>query len=247
MNETMQIMIAALPRYAELNEEQRAALLRGSASARALDDDEADALIAALAEYSGATLKAATTLTTALLEHWAQRARVLARERGPTSFATPTRDHIAKLYNDLRQSPPAAWTLLGALAAGRGRHDLTLLAELLATAPPADAPQMAVALGPLFQRTDYDPAALFPRLLDALVHKHLAGPGLDLANYLMRKELVSAHPAAPRAAELVSLLGALVQRLAQIEESPDAAGRTAQEVGGIVAESLPLAVALCDT
>jgi hypothetical protein len=123
---------------------------------------------------------------------------------------------------------------------------LALIAELLASDPPEDSAQLAAALSPLFRHRDYDPSALFPRLFDALAHKHLAGGILDLANYLAREQIVAEHPARPLRRELASLLGSLVQELAMIEENPDRAAGDARGLSAIIEESLPLTVSLCD-
>jgi hypothetical protein len=246
MNAELQLLLSQLPAYATLQVQEQEECVRESVTLREADDASVVATIDALARLSPAQLEDAEPLVLALLQHLAQRARNHAKEAGPVSYPPATRDAMAKLYNHLQSSPAAGWAIVGWLAASRGRAELALLADLLASAAPVDDPHLAVALGPLFQRTDYDATALFPRLLDALSHPQLAGAILDLANYLTRAERLDEHPAKPRSKELIALLGALVQRLMQVEEAPDAGGRTPRDVADIIAESLPLAVSLCD-
>lgn len=246
MNEAVDALLKLVPDFAHLTERERNTALRSSALVRSVDDASIEHVVHTLALLSREQQQAARPLVEATLQHAAQRARSASRSAKPAALTPAVRDDIAKLYNDLRDWPSAAWSLLGWLAATRGQAELALLADLLVSAPPSDAPQLAVALGPLFQRVDYDPAALFPRLLDALANPQLAGAVLDLANYLTRQERVPRHPASTRSAELTALLGEIVQRLARIEEDPDAAGRTPREVADMIAESLPLAVSLCD-
>lgn len=245
-SEEQKVWQSRLEAFASLTSAEREQALRSAASLAAADDTAADTLLAQLDALDDDALQRALPLVTAVIEGLTQRARLQRRQTGTPSLSPPSRERIARLYGRLQPSPRAAWGLIGWLAAARGPDDLALLAELLAASPPGEAPQLAAALGPLFRPEEYDPQPLFPRLLDALVHKHLAGPVLDLANYLTREGRLSTHPAAGRTKELISLLGALVQRLGTIEEKPDADSRTAQQVGSIVAESLPLAVSLCD-
>lgn len=247
MNTVIAALIEELSKFANYTERERAAVIRASAALRTATDEEVTAIVDALVALDAAQRNVIEPLVSNLLQHIAQRARIAARTSPPTSLSPELRDSILSLYNDLRAFPATSWSLLGWLAAARGRDELKLLAELLSVDPPADSPLLPAALGPLFQRADYDATALFPRLLDALAHPHLAGAVLDLANYLTREERVPAHPAQARSAELIALLGALVQRLTQIEEAPDAGGRTPREVGTIIAETLPLAVSLCDS
>lgn len=246
MNDAVTALLKLFPDYARLTERERNTALRSSALLRAVDDDAIVTVATSLAVLSPSELVAAQPLVEAVLQHIAQRARQASRTTKPVALPTQQLETISKLYNDLRDSAPASWALLGWLVALRGKAELTLFTELLSEVPPPDAPQLAVALGPLFQRADYDATALFPRLLDALANPQLAGAVLDLANYLTREERVDEHPAKRRCAELTMLLGAIVQRLTQIEEEPDADGRSAQEVAATIAESLPLAVSLCD-
>ena len=132
------------------------------------------------------------------------------------------------------------------LTTAAGDEDLRLFVELVVARPPRDGQAAAVAMAPLFQRTNYDPAALFPRLLAALQHLSLAAPVLDLSNYLVRTHRVNRHPGHDRLDELVALLGNIVQRLSKLEESPGNAGESWEVIRHQVDEGVALVVALCD-
>jgi len=69
---------------------------------------------------------------------------------------------------------------------------------------------------------------------------------LDLANFLTRRGWATEHPARSRVAELATLLGALAQRLAKIEETPQEFASTPLELSKVVNDSVSLIVSLCD-
>jgi hypothetical protein len=122
---------------------------------------------------------------------------------------------------------------------------LSAFTELIVGDPPTDATAAAVVFGPLMQNKDYDPAALFPRLFDALARPAVAPAIIDLANFVTREQLTDEHPAVGRKEQLGMLLGELIQRLGRIEECP---GEFADErqLAAIVTEGVSLAVSLCD-
>jgi hypothetical protein len=166
------------------------------------------------------------------------------RTPGAKAIGLPaeTRVRVETLYRHLGAASRARHELLALLAAAGGADDLHALAELTAGDPPAVAETF---LGPLFQRRDYDPAPLFPRLLDALQHLGLASPVLDLANFLTRAGRVETHPAASRSDRLATLLGDLTHALNRLEESPPPPVE-AEQAHRRVNESVSLAVSLCD-
>ena len=110
----------------------------------------------------------------------------------------------------------------------------------------ANPQSAALTLTPLFQRRDDDPAALFPRLFAALEHLSMAAPILDLANYMTRSGMVACHPGSHRGAELVALLGSLVQQLERVEENPPGAGETPEQLAQKVDQCVALVVSLSD-
>ncbi|MEX0819221.1 MAG: HEAT repeat domain-containing protein [Pirellulaceae bacterium] len=153
---------------------------------------------------------------------------------------------IVALYRRLGPSSRARGHLLQLLAASAIPFELTEFANLVVEDPPGDASSAMLAFGPLFQHTTYDPAALFPRLLDALAHQVVAASIIDLANFLYRQGLIDPHPGVARQKQLAELLGAVVQRLSRMEEDPTEFAATPDEIAQQIEDAVALAVALCD-
>lgn len=137
--------------------------------------------------------------------------------------------------------------LLQILAVARDPDSLRALADWFISAPLAGSEDTAIALGPLMQFKDYDPAALFPRLLDAISQPATAAAVMDLANFVTREQLVDAHPAADRTTVLIELLGQLAGQLGVIEELRDQPAESSAMLARRVEDGVALAVALCDT
>ncbi len=153
---------------------------------------------------------------------------------------------VTKLVRHLGPACRARERLLAWLVASQIPAGLTGLAQLLAEDPPADATVVATLLSPFFQRRNYDPQLLFPRLLDGLVHPSAAAAVLDLANFVTREALTPRHPAADRVGTLASLLSGVVGRLSCLESAPVDAGVSPAVMVGQVQEGITLAVSLCD-
>lgn len=153
---------------------------------------------------------------------------------------------IVALYRKLGQSSAARCHLLQLLAASAVPYELTEFAKLVVEDPPLDAPSALLAFGPLFQHTAYDAHKLFPNLLDALQHQVVAASIIDLANFLFRQGLIDPHPGVARKEQLIALLGAVVQRLARMEEDPTQFAATPNEIAQQIDNAIALAVALCD-
>jgi hypothetical protein len=118
--------------------------------------------------------------------------------------------------------------------------------DLLVEDPPSDATSVAGIFSPLFRDPGLDPGWLFPRLWDALAHPATAGPVLDLANFLVRKGRVAAHPGRGRVQQLAELLAGVVGRLGRLEQHRPAALEEFQAQAGQVNDGVALAVSLCD-
>lgn len=155
-----------------------------------------------------------------------------------------TIDGVMRVYRSLGPSSRARHHLLRLLATAGTRPALAAFAELVASDPPRKSDDAMLAFVPLFQRPDYPPDALFPRLLDAQDDAAIVTAVLDLANYLTASGRIDRHPAAPRAARLVNLLGGLVGRLARLEEHPAEFAASPADLNAIVSESTGLIVAI---
>ena len=153
---------------------------------------------------------------------------------------------IVALYRKLGSACSSRCHLLQLLAASAIPYELEEFTNLVVDDPPTDASSALLAFGPLFQHTSYDANKLFPKLLDALQHQVVAASIIDLANFLFRQGLIEPHSGVARKEQLVALLGAVVQRLARMEEDPTQFADTPDEIAQQIDDAISLAVALCD-
>ncbi len=135
--------------------------------------------------------------------------------------------------------------LLSVLSGSGQAVALETFVSLLLHRPPRSPANVATAFYPLFSAPQ-SARRVFPRLLDGMAHTSLAAAVLDLANFLVRSATVRTHPAAPRASELVELLGTLVRRLEQCEEQTVETSDAFHRVARQVAEATAIAISLCD-
>lgn len=220
---------AALQRHTWLaasNDEQLRELLAALVSREPPIDDAAELFLSAALARVGRMNEYAPGWSDRLPHALVQSALDLYRQLGP---ACGGRHHLLRLITQ------------------RGDDQaLAALADRLVDSPPAKDTAVAEVLTPLFRRRDYDPTAIFPRLLDGLAHLSVAASVLDLANFLTREHRVTTHPGAARRERLEQLLGQFAQRLAQLEENPGEPNSKQIELEQTVGESVALVVSLCD-
>lgn len=186
------------------------------------------------------------TLLRLAAEAWKPPAPGGSPPKQSPAVAPELRAALAALYRHLGPAGAGREHLLAILTAARSEADLRLFADLMAGDPPAGPLAGPVVLWPLFSNRDYEPAWLFPRILDTLEHPAAAAAVLDLANYLFRSGRVDVHPAVARKDQLFTLLGALAGRLGRLEERPVTAEDSAESLRDMVQESVALAAPLCD-
>jgi len=239
-------LLAHLDRIAELDAPQREAALRRIVWIRHADADEIQQVLTEIADRPPELSKLQDVFLAAVFR------QVLARQRGAAEGAAPlplddaVLKQAAAAYRQLGPPSAARAHLLCLLTGARTPWALAAFAELIVVDPPGDPTLVAAVFGPLFQHRDYDPALVFPVLLDGLKHVSLAAAILDLSNFVTRERLVTQHPAAGRAPEIALLLAGLVSRLSRIETSPPAADRDVEAVSRQVKEGVSLAISLCD-
>ena len=153
-------------------------------------------------------------------------------------------EHATQIYRSLGAASRARHHLLRLLSTAGTRSALAAFAELVASDPPRKSDDALLAFAPLFQRPDYPPDALFPRLLDAQDDPAIVTAVFDLANYWTASGRIGRHPAAHRVERLALLLGGLVGRLARLEERPAEFAVSPADLNAIVSESTGLIVAL---
>ncbi len=203
--------------------------------------DDMDQLLASLASHHETACDAPLQHALAVVVDWF---RAQKSSDGGVSLSPEQRQQLADFYRHLGSQSCARIKLLGIFTQVRGEDDLRQFAELVATDPPCDDPTVTIAFVALFQRDDWQPEWLFPRLLDSVEQLGLAAIVLDLANFLHRSGRATNHPATERAPALAKLLSALVHHLLKVQESPPKGDdQSAQKVS----RSLEVLVPLCDT
>jgi len=167
--------------------------------------------------------------------------------RANLSLDDDTAHVVVELYTQWRESSLPRHLLLALLIAGGHATAWQGFAQLIVTDPPRDTAARVEAFAPLWRRPIGPFHVLFPALFPALEHADLAVIVLDLANFLFRSGRMRPHPGAERAAQFVTLLGAIVERLETFEATSSHQGVPDLGLARQVTESVDLAVALCDT
>jgi hypothetical protein len=132
--------------------------------------------------------------------------------------------------------------ILRVLAADGGTAALAEFARLLVEDPPTKSQHATLALVSLAHHPRLDVRAVYPGLLDAVAQRSVAAALLDVTNYLVRTGRLDAHPAKDRVARLATLAQAVTAELEKLE-----ARQFDTATSETVAESVELAVALCET
>lgn len=245
VNEHVARLLQDLDRIAELDATAREAAVQHANWLGRASTDDLEALLAALLERPGDLNPAQDAFAATIFR------QALVRPTGADDVSGPrltdaVLQRAAAVYRHFGPQVRAKAFLLCWFTASRSRSALETWVGLLTTDPPTDGDLVAANFGPLFQHRDYDPAALFPRLLDGLMHVGLAVAILDLSNFLTREKIVPRHPAAERAQDLALLLAGLVGRLSQLEAAAPVERGARQSVRRKVDEGVSLAISLCD-
>jgi hypothetical protein len=241
MDDRLKTLLSDISRVSELPTADRARCLkRGGWLAEAEPPEQAE-FATALLKLNVPLDEPADELLRAVLGKLAAQRRTAA---GASNFEL--RETLIELYCHLGPPSRARAQILAWLALGGSQAELRLLADLLVEDPPREEEDVLLALTPLFQNPKLPVEALFPRLLDALSHPLLAAGILDLANFVLRQKVVKQHPAAAISGKLTELLGQLVGTLGKLTEQAPSEEQSMAEIGRQVAQSVSLAVSLCD-
>nr|MCU0873921.1 HEAT repeat domain-containing protein [Pirellulaceae bacterium] len=242
MSEDVIALLTDLDQIASFDVNERESAIRRLRWVSHAAPDEIRAILQGILDRTPEWTKVQDGFLTAVFRHVLQRSA--AEDAAPLDDAILMQ--AAALYRHLNSSSTARAYLPCLLTAARTPSVLAAFAELMVADPPGDSNLVAAIFGPLFQNRDYDPASLFPVLLDGLKHISLAAAILDLSNFVTREGIVTRHPASERVAEIALLLAGLVGRLGQIEASPPAEGQHVESASRQVKEGISLAVSLCD-
>lgn len=209
-----------------------------------LDQRELSVLFAEVARQGPIESDSQQQLLGPVLEKLAYRFHPRQAEAQQESVAFELRESVVAVYRNLGPKSYSRHQVLAMLAGSATADDLSMIAQLMADDPPQLSTDAVVALSPLWQRRNFDPSPLFPRLLDAIGHRSCTGVVLDLTNYFVRTDLVAEHPATSRLSQLSDLLDSLTQELSKLEET---IAHDVAEAAEKVAEGVALAVSLCDS
>lgn len=255
MTVSLQVLFDELSRMAELDPQAKATCRRQADEVRFATTDEVSQLVDALLKTVEVGVEGPTAgnshhpdeaLAATLAENLWRQGEAEPKPTWVGHLDQATVDKIVRLYRELDPVGDTRYGWLRLLAAERTPEALTRFAELVADDPPSGDTEVVLCFAPLLRPGRYNAAALFPRLLKALEHPHVAAVLLDLCNYLTRVGLVDDHPAAARVTQLAGLLGRLVAELQRLEENLDEWTGTTAERSARMAQSVALFVSLCD-
>ena len=153
---------------------------------------------------------------------------------------------VCELYARFDETDPSCSYLLTLLAIEQSSSSIKALAELLASSPPRAAHHVIPCIGILMRNPGSHVVELFPKVLDGLQFRSVAGPILDFANFLFRQELTSIHPAAGREDQLKALLGVFAGKLGEHEDTIQNQSNPTPEQAQVVADSISVVISLCD-
>ena len=168
--------------------------------------------------------------------------KLAAQRKTDVSSQSPSCDRPFNFIATSARRPERAqilpWLPLGAEA------ELRLLADLLVEDPPWEEEDVPLALPRCFKTKNFRWRRSSRLLTPCRIH--LAAGVLDLANFVLRQKLVKQHPAASIGGKLTELLGQLVGTLGKLTEQAPSDDESMAEIGRQVAQSVSLAVSLCD-
>ncbi len=237
-------LLELLTRYAGGSAEaKRAARERATALGQAADPQSVPQALVQLAALPPEQLRDATPPLSAWLAPQWER---LANEAAGTFARADVLDAIRQVYRHSAAGHELRGQILRGLALAATPEALELFLELMLADPPEKSEHADQAFIPLFRRKDERAASLYPRLLDAVQHPQIATAVLDLANYLVRERVMTAHPGRQRWSALAELLGGVVQHLDNLERHPNQYAKSPEELSQKVGQSVSLAIALCD-
>lgn len=157
-------------------------------------------------------------------------------------------DQLGELYKLSPEKSPLRNHLLAMIAAIESSGAIELWTDLLCKNPPGTSEGINFTFGPMLAEDRKIEAGMLRRLVDEATSSiNVAAAIYDLSNHAVRTGKVETHPADHRRDQLCELLGALVQKLAQIEEGKLPAGESPETIADTIANAVSLIVALTDS
>ena len=155
---------------------------------------------------------------------------------------------VEALYRLCPQDHSLRNHLLGMIANLDSAPAAELWGELLCSDPPHTNQGIQFAFQPMIGSDSRINDEILKKLVDnATGNLNVAASVYELSNHSVRTGKVTRHPAEHRRTQIGELLGALVQKLSQIEEGNLPSGETPESVASTIANAVSLIVALIDT
>lgn len=253
--------------------DQIARVAQVAESVKQLDDDQVDQLISQISDF-GDDLQAESEsvdsegiYSTNRLDHALQpvihqlvareehqvKSQNLSEDSIPTDDETLNRwssKRLASIETLYRLTPAESDLrnhLLRWLATANDSEAHDLWVDLICQDPPEHRLGIILAFAPLMaSEFQPDPTRLDRLLQEATRHSQIAPAVFDLFNYYFRTQRIEVHPAKPRAAQLIELLGQLSGQLGRIEDGDFPPNVQVHQINQMVSDSVALIVALCD-
>ena len=246
MNPTIAALIDDFDRIPTMTEDDRkAAMNRAATSTDLLRDDPSGFLRGVCDKLPFKDEKQNTLLAMYLAGLVARDFQQASNRQQSEELSLPT-DDISILYKHLDEADRSRPQLLQWLAAVGGMQELALFADLVESDPPTDETSVMLAFSPLFQKREFDPTPLFPKLFNRLDTLSVAATILDLANHLTRESYIATHPATSRSTEIITLLGGLIKQLTSLEGQDNLPEASPEDLSRQISESVAMVVSLCD-
>ncbi len=212
---------------------------------RSAEGDELEALLGVVSENFD-EIPSGPLRIRQLMQQTAVRLQQLVRDEA-SDVAILSPDLLSRLADMLAGVDDlAAAHCLQMLALQPDEESINALAATLTEQPPEQPQAVLIALSPLWQLDGGLLELFFDRLGDGFLQPATMAALVDLANFSFRTQRMPKHAYAERAADLVSLLTSLTQRLRLMEENPKRFGEDVESIQRVLNESVALTVSLCD-
>jgi hypothetical protein len=171
---------------------------------------------------------------------------LLSGQKAICSLASVNCYQLGGLYSRLPPHCKNRYMLLHLLVMVGSPESLRLAVKHIKSSDVNSWKMGAYILSPLMQKKKWPIDAVFPEILDALQYPGLAGPILDLANHLVRNDLLEKHPASHRLDSLLRLFSQLVCQLESLERNPDSFSVDPTVSIKLLDASISILVSTCD-
>lgn len=171
---------------------------------------------------------------------------LLSDHKDTCSLAGVNCHQLGCLYSRLPTDCKNRYMLLHLLVMIGSQESLKLAVEFINSSDINSWKTGAYILSPLMQKKEWPIHAVFPEILDSLQSPGLAGPILDLANHLVRSNLIEKHPASHRLDSLLRMFSQLICQLESLESNPDSFSIDPTVSIKLLDASISILISTCD-